>query len=191
MYKSRRILTFMTFLIAGLGAVAHATPIDPVFSMGDPGTGTPVGIVFTFGSNANGGGVLPFNNASGIHWNSLDVFVDLPANSSITCLPGPFFNSCQFSQTSLPGGNARFDIGVADLSGEGGIAPGEFFTINLNDLIRGQQNPDPNGPGGWGPDSDFTAVANNSAPEPASWLLFASGLAFIGATRRRGRRTPA
>lgn len=187
MYKSRYLFATVAILLAG--AAARATPIDPVFEMGDPAGGTPIfSNFFSFTSDALGGGVLSFINESGNLWTKLNFLVILPADVTITCIPGPFFSSCQFSVIQqLPGGNAEFDIGVGNPTERGGIASGVFFTINLNDFVNGQTNPDPNGAGGWGADNSFQAEANDFAPEPASWLLLLLGLMLIGWTYRRYR----
>jgi hypothetical protein len=163
------------------GAALQAEPIDPVFQMGDPVTGTPItSNFFTFGTNQAGGGVLAFVNESGELWTSLNFLVTLPINSPVTCIPAPFFSSCQFSIVNvLPGGtNALFSLGVSNPTSLGGIANHEFFTINLNDFVNGQTNPDPNGSGGWGADNEFAAVANasTSVPEPATNALFLLGI---------------
>jgi hypothetical protein len=171
-----------------VGTALQAAPVDPVFEMGDPSSGTPlVSNFFTFGTDEAGGGVLAFVNDSGVLWTSLNFFVTLPANSPITCLPGPFFSSCQFSiVNTLPGGLAVFDLGVSNPTSLGGIASGEFFTINLNDFVNGQPNPDPNGAGGWGSDNDFSAVANlASMPEPSTVALFLLGILLVGVAARR------
>jgi hypothetical protein len=190
MYKLRYLFATTAIVIAA--TVAQASPMDPVFEMGDPPSGTPVYTdYFSFSSDPLGGGVLSFVNASGGLWTKLNFLVTLPSDSTITCLPGPFFSSCQFSVVQqLPGGNAEFDIGVGNPTGRGGIASGQFFTINLNDFINGQTNPDPNGAGGWGPHNSFQAIAND-APEPASWLLLLAGVTLIGFLPRRDRRTSA
>jgi hypothetical protein len=189
MFKSFSVIA-ATFIV---GASLQAAPIDPVFDMGDPPSGTPlVSNFFNFGSDAAGGGVLAFVNETGSLWTSLNFFVTLPANSAITCLPAPFFSSCQFSiVNTLPGGLAVFDLGVSNPTSLGGIASGEFFTINLNDFVNGQANPDPNGAGGWGNDNEFSAVANlASMPEPPAAALFLLGILLAGtAARRRLRST--
>ncbi len=185
--KPRYILAALT--LAGL--LAHATPVDPVFSMDDPSLGSSVGLGFTFSANPSGGGVLSFTNDSGVEYTRLDFFVTLSVNDTITCLPQPFFNTCQFTFTSVGNGNGLFDIGVFNVpSSAGGIAPGQSFVVDLNNLVDGALNPDPNGVGGWGPGNTFTAVVND-APEPASWLLLTAGFAALLGSRlfRRRRQT--
>jgi hypothetical protein len=187
MLKPFCLIVASTFIA---GMALQADPIDPVFEMGDPDSGTPlVSDFFTFGANGSGGGILSFVNASGNLWTSLDFFVTLPINSPITCIPAPFFSSCQFSIVStLPGGaNALFDLGVSNPTTTGGIHSNEFFTINLNDFIDGKPNLDPNGSGGWGPDNDFTAVANASShtPEPGTDALLVAGLLLAGVASGR------
>jgi hypothetical protein len=175
----------------------RADPVDPVYSMGDPTTGTPVdNSNFTFGADALGGGVLAFVNDSNILWNSLSITVTEPSNIEITVLPGLFFNTEQFSSTATSGGNSVFTIGLFNTgAGSGGIANGQYFTINLNDLIGNTQNTDPNGAGGWGNDAQFSGTANylpdptSSTPEPASALLLAAGLGCSLFIRQRVRLT--
>jgi|KBSMisStaDraftv2_1062788.scaffolds.fasta_scaffold784124_2 hypothetical protein len=178
------------------GAALRAEPIDPVFQMGDPDAGTPItSNLFTFGTNQAGGGILAFVNESGELWTNLNFLVTLPINSAITCIPSPFFSSCQFSIVDvLPGGSsALFSLGVSNPTSLGGIANHEFFTINLNDFVNGQPNLDPNGSGGWGIDNEFAAVANasTSVPEPATDALFLFGILLAGITSRWCVRAPA
>ena len=180
MLKSLSIVVMSAFIA---GAALQAEPIDPVFQMGDPSSGTPLtSNFFTFGTNQAGGGILAFVNESGELWTSLNFLVTLPINSAITCIPGPFFSSCQFSiVNALPAaGTALFSLGVSNPTSLGGIANHEFFTINLNDFVNGQPNLDPNGSGGWGADNEFTAVANASVPEPATAALFLLGILLAG-----------
>ncbi|HEY6990411.1 MAG TPA: PEP-CTERM sorting domain-containing protein [Bryobacteraceae bacterium] len=191
MLKSLSVIVISAFMA---GAALQAAPIDPVFQMGDPSSGTPLtSNFFTFGTNQAGGGILAFVNESGELWTSLNFQVTLPINSAITCIPAPFFSSCQFSiVTVLPGaGTALFSLGVSNPTSLGGIANHEFFTINLNDLVNGQPNLDPNGSGGWGANNEFTAVANASIPEPATDALFLLGMLLAGMISRRRLRAAA
>jgi hypothetical protein len=193
MLKAFSIIIISAFIT---GATLQAEPIDPVFEMGDPPAGTPItSNFFTFGTNEAGGGILAFVNESGELWTSLNFLVNLPINSAITCVPAPFFSSCQFSIVNvLPGGTtALFNLGVSNPTSLGGIANHEFFTINLNDFVNGQPNLDPDGSGGWGADNEFAAVANASAsvPEPATDALFLLGILLAGVAGRRRLRAPA
>lgn len=193
MLKSFSIIILSAFMT---GPPLQAEPIDPVFEMGDPSVGTPItSNFFSFGTNEAGGGILAFVNESGQLWTSLNFLVNLPINSAITCIPAPFFSSCQFSIVNvLPGGaTALFGLGVSNPTSLGGIANHEFFTINLNDFVNGQPNLDPDGSGGWGADNEFAAVANASAsvPEPATHALFLLGILLAGVAARRCLRAPA
>lgn len=195
MFKLHYIVGIAALSIAGM--IAQADPIDPVMSMDDPPVGTPVGLGFFFSSNANGGGFLQFNNASGVLWTTFDVFVTLQTGSPITCFSGPFFNSCTTTSSSQGGTISQFDIHFSNVTLETlqpqqgtGIAPGDSFSLNLNDLVDQVQPTDPNGIGGWGANNSFNASANG-APEPASWLLLASGGAVLFGIRRYGRRMAA
>lgn len=193
MLKSLPIVIISAFITV---AALQAEPIDPVFQMGDPSAGTPItSDFFSFGTNQAGGGILAFVNESGELWTSLNFLVTLPINSAITCIPAPFFSSCQFSIVNvLPGAtDALFDLGVSNPTSLGGIANHEFFTINLNDLVNGQPNLDPNGSGGWGPDNEFAATANasTSVPEPATNALFLLGVLLAGVASRKRLRAAA
>jgi hypothetical protein len=192
MNRSAYVLGLAVLAIAT--TVLHADPVDPVFSMGDPTAGTPVSTSsFAFGADAAGGGILAFVNQSGILWNDLTIKVTEPNNTAITILPGLFFNTFQFSSSDQGDGTSVYTIGLFNTgAGSGGIGNGAFFTINLNDLLGNQQNPDPAGAGGWGAGADFTAIANvlpgdpnNNSPEPASMLLVVAGLGLVGWGSRR------
>jgi hypothetical protein len=191
---------FLTILALGVGLPALA---GPRVSIGDPTTGALVGLSFEFDANENGGGNPSFTNDSSINWTTLDLFVTQPSSTDITCAPGPFFTSCSVSSSSVseteeasvsyhgaPKAESVFDIKFNKPSELGGIGPDAFFTINLNDLVDGQENPDPSGFGQWVPESPFNAIANLNAatPEPAAYLLFGCGLLLLACCRRLFKR---
>ncbi|HEX4769569.1 MAG TPA: PEP-CTERM sorting domain-containing protein [Bryobacteraceae bacterium] len=140
---------------------------------------------FSFTANNLGGGDFSFVNGSNNRWTELDIFATLPELEAITCGPGPFI-TC--TPTPLAPGATKplpFDI-IFGPAPNGGIAPGEGFSINLND--NGTTNTDPNGPGSWGNDASFNITANT--PEPAAWALTAIGMlsaAFFAFLLRRRR----
>lgn len=168
--------------IVASGAVTlHATPADPqgVFDNVIVGVPTPV-TDFGFGSDLSGGGYLSFQNVSGNDWVGMQIFVDQPAGIAITCGGGPYFGSCTTSYNATTG---LYDMLFTDPL-NGGIPNNATFSFDLNNPGPYGPNRDPNGAGGWGNDADFNAVPAN-APEPASWLLFAAGLALFALTSRR------
>ena len=197
-----RCLAFPIFILLVSATVVHAdgVPVDPKMVVNDPlcfeGCGTALeSTVFSFSSNANGGGFLTFQNVSGLTWTSLlietgsDPF-NVPANS-VTCQTNAFL-SCQVSD--LAGGiTAMFFSGT---NGETVLGiPNDFnFTINLNDdLPGGGTNVDPGGSGGWGANRIFNAAANvpSPVPEPATLTLMGVGIgALVARKKLRGRRQP-
>jgi hypothetical protein len=134
---------------------------------------------FTFGADAAGGGVFSFQNETGESWLQLDVLVSLPSGvTAITC-GSIAFVTC----TVTP---PHDSVSIWDITfgpnPNGGIPNGATFSINLNN--NGVVNQDPNGAGDWGPDKQFSAVAD--APEPASWMLIGIGtLGLAGYCFRR------
>jgi hypothetical protein len=167
--------------------LVKADPIDPVFTMSDPDAGTPVlGTSFSFSSNLTGGGFLSFINQSQVDWKGLAVQVVQPIGTIISCSGGPFFSNCFISSIPQTDQLSLFTLNLTLRTKEGGLPNGEFFTINLNDVLEGTQPSDPNGNGGWGPDAEFTAQVTDSinpledSPEPATFCLFglASALFF-------------
>jgi PEP-CTERM motif len=163
----------------------NADPIDPVFSMEDPGEGTPItSTSFIFNANELGGGISPFMNESGVAWSRVDFTVQLALNSIISCGPSPFFTFCQISVQDLGNNQGQWKLSLIGPI-NGGVLNGQFFQINLNDFIEdGIQNPDPNGSGGWGSEARFGGVAN-STPEPATLGLLACGIAAVALARMR------
>src|SRR5579875_705940 len=114
MKKSALILGLLLF---AFGSTLLADPIDPVFSIGDPPSGTPItGSTFQFDSNVDGGGVLSFTNATTFDWTSIQFFVTLPQNDSITCFQSTnaIFRACSVSSGPVDSkGNQVYDIGVS------------------------------------------------------------------------------
>ncbi|MBV9158314.1 MAG: hypothetical protein JO097_18780 [Acidobacteriaceae bacterium] len=181
MSKSVFILALAVF--GATAVAARATPSDPriiVSGGGDPtAVETPV---FTFMSDAAGGGVLSFVNDTSLDWTSLDFFVKLPSGSPITC-SSPVYNTCDFTSTPIVGTTiSQYDIGFENPASAGGLLPGDTLTINLDDTGSAV-----NGSGSWGPNNTFTAVVN--LPEPSSFFFLAAGLLLLGGLRRYSRRT--
>jgi len=187
MLRSRCALAALAIVFTT--ATVKADSVDPYIRIGDPNAGTPVGLIFSFSSDANGGGVFNFVNATGQNITDIDFFVTLPGTDVITCVPADFFSTCSYTSTPRANGKALYDIG-AETGGEGiGIPLGVSFSINLNNPINGEPNPDPMGAGGWGPNNLIEVGVNGSdpfTPEPATWGLLLAGA--IGATIARTRR---
>jgi hypothetical protein len=139
---------------------------DPGVHVDDPkGSFTPVGLNFTFMSDASGGGVSSFSNTSGVTFTFLEIDVAAPMPPGpITC-GGNAFTTC-FRQWFTEG-----EFATIDFFGGPGIANGMAFTIDL-------------GTTGWTPNAIFTASANETdepepTPEPGMLTLVASGVGAL------------
>ena len=167
-------------------AAAQATPADPHVIFDTAVAGLPIHKVdaFQFQTNANGGGVLNFQNVSNSSWVGVDFLVTLPIFSTVHCVPSAFFAACDF--TSMPGtmpGTAVYDIGF-DQPRTLGVIRGAIFSINLNNLLpNGNPDLNPKGSGGWGSNNMVGAVTTLATPEPTSLLLIGGGVALLGILR--------
>ena len=59
-----------------------------------------------------------------------------------------------------------------------------MFSIDLNSV-----GTDPNGSGNWPPNQDFTAKANDTAPEPSEAMLVLTGGVFLAGVVRCRRKS--
>jgi hypothetical protein len=178
-----RLLANALFCLTLLSTIPliRATPVDPQISVGDPAAGTPLHSgTFYFMSDVHGGGILDFTNDTRQVWQTLDFFVTLPANNTISC-SSPVYGFCGSTSTPTSDGEALFDIGFEQPVNNIGIGPGESFFINLNDNNSSYDK------GSWGPDTQMEAIANFGIPEPSTWILTAAGLLLcaIRAIHRR------
>jgi hypothetical protein len=153
-------------LLARPSIIINGDPPDPTIIFSSS---------FSLTADESGGGNLSFVNGSGTRFTELDIFVSLPMLEAITCGPGPFI-TCTPTPLGAPTDKPLpFDIIFGPAPG-GGIAPGEGFSINLNN--DGTTNKDPNGPGDWGSNTTFEVIANT--PEPAVWAMTAVGILATG-----------
>jgi hypothetical protein len=168
----------LVFLIGLVSTPLHAaaTGSPSIIVNGDPPLNFEIvtNDSFMFGSDPAGGGDFGFTNDTGQTWTRLDIFVTLPAFEFITC-GSAAFGTCTVTTTTQPGASpASYDL-IFGPNPNGGIANGEKFTIDLNDM--GLTNTDPAGSGQWGAGTDFTALAN--VPEPAPIALGGVGLLLL------------
>jgi hypothetical protein len=197
MTSARYVL--LGILLMGSAALASADGLaDPRMIVSDPPCDVecpnPVGLTFSFFSNANGGGFLTFTNASGFDWTSLlietgSIPFNVPPNL-ISCQTNAFL-SCEVSD--LGGGiTAMYLSGVngPDSDGPFGIPAFDIFTINLNGEADDPVDESQDGSGGWGPGRNFDASANvpPPVPEPATITLIAAGLGVFLAKKKLGSR---
>lgn len=173
--------------------LGKADPIDPIFHLDDPGTGLPINsLSFSFSSNQNGGGFLQFMNESGFDWFGLSVNVTQPTGTIISCSGGRVFSDCLISSIAQGNGSAIFTLNFSSRLKQTGILNGQYFNINLNDLVNGIQPTDPNGAGGWGSNTSFSAQVTNSlqstVPEPVNWALLLAGGLAIGSIKYKKRQ---
>jgi hypothetical protein len=139
---------------------------DPGIHVDDPqGPGTPVGLSFTFTSDASGGGLLNFVNTSGVTFTTLEFNVPAPLPSAPIVCGGNAYPTC-FRQWLTEG-----EFATVDFNGGPGIPDGTMFQVDL-------------GTTGWTPNATFEAFANETdeeepTPEPGVLTLLASGLAAV------------
>ena len=167
----------IAIVIAMCAAFAHADSItDPTIIIRDPPCGqgcTPVGLNFSFGTPADGTGVLFFNNASGLDWFSLSLAESGVDASAITCVTDVFAN-CSVSTV-----NSLTTILLSGLNSDfHGIGAGQNFSIVFG-CESGECDP-------WPGDLDFTARAN--VPEPGTMALLFTGIGAIVARRKLRNR---
>jgi hypothetical protein len=176
--KPSLIFRIALALVIGTCAVAaHADSIvDPTIIIRDPacsGNCTPVGLNFTFGTPADGTGVVLFNNASGLDWFSLSLSESGVDAAAITCLTDAFVN-CSVSTV-----NGLTTILLSGLGPDfAGIPAGHNFSIVFG-CESGDCQP-------WPGDLDFTARAN--VPEPGTMALLFTGIGAIVARRKLRNR---
>jgi len=145
---------------------------DPGIHVDDPqGPGTPVGLSFTFTSDAFGGGLLNFINTSGVTFVNLQIDVPPPMPiAPIVCDGNAYFHCFQQSLTVA-------EYATIDFFGGPGMPDGTMFQIDL-------------GSSGWTPDATFEAFANVDivTPEPGVLILLASGVGATWVRLKSGRR---
>jgi len=153
-----RLLRLAVLIALVLACNSWMLAFDPGIHVDDPqGTGTPVGLTFTFTSDALGGGLLSFTNTSGVTFVNLQIDVPPPLPlAPITC-GGNAYIHC-FQQATVA------EFATIDFFGGPGILNGALFQIDL-------------GATGWTPDATFEAFANQaiSTPEPGALLMLATG----------------
>jgi hypothetical protein len=144
---------------------------------------------FTFSSNAAGGGTTVFQvNPNGPGFFSLDI--ETPGTFSsidlVNCSSNEFNCTVRFlgDVTDIFFTQRTCDITIE--CSPGGFPAGDVFSVDLD-------NPGTVDVGGWGPNREFTAIANLTTaptspfiqtPEPSSVLLWISGAATL-VTRRK------
>lgn len=176
-----RSLANALFCLAILSTIqlGRAAPVDPQISVGDPVSGTPLSSpMWSFKSDANGGGIFAFINETKNVWQTLDFFATLPAGDTISC-SSTLFGLCDYTSTPAGNGQRLFDVGFEQPDNGTGVGPKGTFSIDLNDSSCGDKNISSCG-GGWGSNSSIEGVANFGLPEPATWALTAAGLLLCG-----------
>ncbi len=180
-------------------SVVTDVPPDPSMVILRGGDATNInGPEFSFGAGPNGGGIFVFDNNTGQSISELNITVTVPDPNPIAppaytfvnfVLPGTS-NSETFGK-DCSGVAGNFDcvhVTLFDPSGAQPIAPGATFTFDLNNSPSNDPgvNPpnytgqdQPNGNGGWGPDTTFNSTVAFATPEPATLPLAAAGLTLL------------
>jgi len=167
-----RLLRFGVLIALVLACNSLMLAFDPVIHVDDPqGPGTPVGLSFTFTSDGSGGGLLNFDNTSGVTFVNLQIDVPPPLPiAPITCDGNAYVHCFQQSLTIA-------EYATMDFFGGPGIPDLTMFQIDL-------------GSTGWTPNATFEAVANVeiTTPEPSVLILFATGASAAWLRRKSFQR---
>jgi hypothetical protein len=154
-----RLLRFAFLISLVLACNSLTMAFDPVIHVDDPqGPGTPVGVVFTFTSDAFGGGLLNFINTSGVTFVNMQIDVPPPLPLAPIACDGNAYVHCFQEQFAV------MNFATIDFFGGPGIPDGTMFQIDL-------------GSTGWTPNATFEAFANVDivTPEPGVLILLATG----------------
>ena|SRR5437868_1156450 len=189
--KISTFLSWSAFLAFSLVVRAGTLfPPDPDMEIDDGLGSTGVGSVFSFFSDANGGGIIDLQNISGFLWTSIDVSIPFGI------LPDQNLNDyhCHAGDEESPQAFKTCSI-MLDLQNkllirfQGADPPDdEFDPTEVEDCCEGI--PDQGhfviklGETGWGPNQQFQAQAN--VPEPGTILFVSTALlGFWWAGRHR------
>src|SRR3954465_10430290 len=126
--RTLKVLTFMAIAIApSLQGRPH------IIINGDPPDPTTIfSNFFSFKADPLGGGDLSFVNGSNERFTQFDIFATLPELEAVSCTPGPFLTCTQIPLS--PGSAMPFALDIElGPAPNGGIAPGEAFSVSLND----------------------------------------------------------
>lgn len=199
-FKMRNLMKIVLLL---MGVALFAGPIlagespypDPKILIAGGGDSTDLtGPTFSFESNSSGGGAgtdYDFFNDSGEYFFNLSITTPNPVGS-ISCY---LYGTSPFSECAVIANPANTTtILFFNPSDEGGVpycedgdAPYCEFEFSLNDDLSSPSTIwDPNGSGSWGPNHEFTGVANT--PEPGTITLFVTFLGMLGAKGKFRRR---
>ena len=173
------VLATALVCLAAVTAYADSVPSnDPRIIVGHGADPVDCGLTFTIVVNVKGGGHKPCRNVSGVDWTGLDFFVTLPAGDVVTpACPNSAFIGCNVI-TSQSDGTETVEIMFFD-GVIGHMKNNSLFFVSLND-----NSSDTDGSGSWPRGTVITGHA--VVPEPATFLLFASG-AGVFCLRRRLR----
>jgi hypothetical protein len=163
-------------LVSTFAVPVYASTGHPHIIINDPVVcntmnSAPVGLSFTFKSDALGGGTLCFENTSGVDWFNLEIDVPVPnpANGHIYCGSNVF--SLCYRQSLVEANFATIDF--FKIGGDSGIPNGTFFYADM-------------GTTDWTPNATFFAFANETdepEPEPGTAFLLLTGIAPLLARR--------
>jgi hypothetical protein len=193
----RCLLSVATIILLTAGW-AGAGPIlpDPDMELDSTSGGTPgVGTVFSFMANANGGGSVLLQNASGADWIAVMITAPFPTGAPFTCHQSNAFGFCDFFFTQNGSVINITYSGVGDIEGKEGLAIGpdpidgdaDFFhgIPTGTDFLIILDTPGTPNVGGWIANETFSAAATTSAAEPGSLWLLVAGAGFLLHRRKR------